>query len=337
MQAQHGNELTTQDDKNQQVKKHHDHLKGRTKERIIQLKNCVFPIQEIDSQAKSQSFQRQIFSSGDSWSDEEDDTVSALMAATSNYWGRPDELVSSFGTCHSIPGPYGPTLPASGDYSAYGMWTERNQGRVTSGGSSGRDPSHCIAAALTYTTQFVNLVAYYLDLRLPHRLSYTEFANGDLATKFNRKVAKLNANIVHLCASQGIAPTFLHPRQTISNLLLLFDPEHADLGRRGPFEVSIQLAKSMEDSIEKDLVIFEEDRSESDSDWNDSFPSDWENVQRGAIEEFSLQEMTNQSYCQSVSTYQTDSFARSRNATTASMMTGGLVSSVTSFFRGWRK
>lgn len=67
--------------------------------------------------------QFRIFNSNDSWSDEEDDTVSALMAATSNYWGRPDELVSSFGTCHSIPGPHGPTLPASGDYSAYAMWS----------------------------------------------------------------------------------------------------------------------------------------------------------------------------------------------------------------------
>jgi len=65
-----------------------------------------------------------IFCSGDTWSDEEDDTVSALMAATSNYWGKPDELVSSFGTCHSIPCPHGPTLPASGDYSAFGMWSK---------------------------------------------------------------------------------------------------------------------------------------------------------------------------------------------------------------------
>lgn len=35
-----------------------------------------------------------------------------------------------------------------------------------------RNPAHCIASGLTYATQFVNLIAYYLDLRLPHRLSY---------------------------------------------------------------------------------------------------------------------------------------------------------------------
>lgn len=163
---------------------------------------------------------------------------------------------------------------------------------------------------------------------------------ADLTNKFNRKVAKLNANIVHLCASQGIPPSFLQPRKTIPNLLLLFDPNNADLGRRGPFEVSFQLAKSMEDSIEKDLVIFDEDRSESDSDFNDSFPSDWENVQRGALlEEYGLHEMTSQqSYCQQSVVNPYDSFARSRmnNANTQSI-SGGLVSSVTSFFRGWRK
>lgn len=81
----------------------------------------------------------------------------------------------------------------------------------------------------------------------------SEFRNGDLVNgKFNKKVAKLNANVIHLCSSQGIHlllllfiysfcklffdskgihATSLQPRKTISNLLLLFDPEQADLGR----------------------------------------------------------------------------------------------------------
>jgi len=109
--------------------------------------------------------------------------------------------------------------------------------------------------------------------------------------------------------------------------------------RRGPFEVGSQLAKSMEESIEKDLVIYEEDSSESEADWSDSnFPSDWENVQRGTItEEMSAQNMTahnNQSYSQSMSPsspthYQSESFTRSRAS-----ISGGLMSSVISFFKG---
>jgi len=126
-----------------------------------------------------------------------------------------------------------------------------------------RNPAQTIVAALVFTTQLVNIIAFYLDLRLPHRLSYrcgkltlfcrfygknmaigelfkyyfivfssSEFSNGDLVgKKFNRKVAKLNANIIHLCSSQNVGPSYLYPRQTLPNLLYIFEPDFADLGR----------------------------------------------------------------------------------------------------------
>lgn len=89
----------------------------------------------------------------------------------------------------------------------------------------------------------------------------------------------------------------------------------------------------MEQSIEKDLVIFEEDSSESETDWSDSnFPSDWENVQRGTItEEISAENMVarnNQSYFQSSYQQQSDIFLRSRTNVSSG---GGIISSVTSF------
>jgi beclin 1-associated autophagy-related key regulator len=63
-------------------------------------------------------------------------------------------------------------------------------------------------------------------------LFHSEFTIGDLmGGKFNRKVAKLNANVIHLCASQGIPPNFIQPRRTIPNLLLLFDDALSELGR----------------------------------------------------------------------------------------------------------
>ncbi|CAG7718466.1 unnamed protein product [Allacma fusca] len=276
-------------------------------------------------------------SSNDSWSDEDDDTVRSLIAATSTRTGggySPNDLTCKFGLSHSISGALGPALPISGDYSAYNTYTEGVH--TGSGSSQVRNPAHVISAGLTFLTQFVNMISYYLDLRLPHRLSYSEFSVGCLANrKFNRKVAKLNANIVHLCTSQGVPASYLQPRKTISNLLLLFDSSLVgvcQLGTRGPFEVAIQLARSMEESMEKDLVIYEEDSSESDNEYNDYFPSDWETVHRGSItEEMSqLQYMTRQpSYMQSVDS---DSFIRSR---TSSSIAGNLVSSVTSFFRGW--
>lgn len=172
--------------------------------------------------------------------------------------------------------------------------------------------------------------------------------------------------MIHLCSSQGIHATSLQPRKTISNLLLLFDPEQADLGRlvklciktkykplfvqhpviyhffpvcrRGPFEVASQLAKSMEDSIEKDLVIYEEPgNSDSDPDWNDStFPSDWETINQAAIcEEFSLQEMKAAECASPTLSFTSGSIYRS--SSNNSLSGTGLFSSVTSFFRGWNK
>ena len=61
-------------------------------------------------------------SSNDGWSDEEDDTVRSLMAATSKKGGggcSPTDMSSTFGLGHSIAGVLGPSLPVSGDYSAY--------------------------------------------------------------------------------------------------------------------------------------------------------------------------------------------------------------------------
>ncbi len=65
-------------------------------------------------------------SSRDLWDEEEDDdTVAALMAATSHYGERSDEFSNAVGATHAIPAPHGPTLPESGDYSAYVEWSKR--------------------------------------------------------------------------------------------------------------------------------------------------------------------------------------------------------------------
>lgn len=134
----------------------------------------------------------------------------------------------------------------------------------------------------------------------------------------------------------------------MANLLLLFDPEQAELGSRGPFEVASQLAKSMEDSIEKDLVIFpsQEETEETSSEAEDWVPSDWETINRAAVaEEWGVLEMAkaaaesptaNTSY---FGQFGSSSIYRSGSAN--SLGSGGtnhgLLSSVTSFFRGWGK
>jgi len=62
--------------------------------------------------------------------DEDDDTVSALMAATSQYGGKlegviPPNMNTIESFHYAIPAPHGPTLPANGDYSLYTEWGER--------------------------------------------------------------------------------------------------------------------------------------------------------------------------------------------------------------------
>ena len=101
-----------------------------------------------------------------------------------------------------------------------------------------RNPKHRICAALAYITQMINIIAFYLDVRLPKRLLYrfdlylqlilifffliSEFFLNDLnECQFGQKVAKLNINIIYLCVSQNIDTELLSPRFTVKNLLHL--------------------------------------------------------------------------------------------------------------------
>lgn len=38
--------------------------------------------------------------------------------------------------------------------------------------NSMHNPAYNISAALTYTTQLVNVIAYYVNVKLPYKLSY---------------------------------------------------------------------------------------------------------------------------------------------------------------------
>lgn len=49
--------------------------------------------------------------------------------------------------------------------------------------------------------------------------------------QFSRRVARLNANILHLCFSQNTNLNCLRPSETIHNILQLIDSENTDLGR----------------------------------------------------------------------------------------------------------
>ncbi|XP_035206014.1 beclin 1-associated autophagy-related key regulator-like [Stegodyphus dumicola] len=164
-----------------------------------------------------------------------------------------------------------PCIPSNGDYSAYIDWcSSRIQGISRNSLSrSDRhqfDAAYGISAALAYTAQLVGILALYLDAHVPKRSSFSEFC-GHITSKkkFLHKVAKLNANIIHLCLAQGVDISNINAHQTISNLLLIFDPEARERQRCSPLEEE-SLVESIEMSISRDLLPIDE----SDSDDTES-------------------------------------------------------------------
>lgn len=87
-----------------------------------------------------------------------------------------------------------PTLPATGDYSAYSLWgmcisfqycmyniyrykyiclvaTNKDSVPGANKENAMHNPTYNISAALTYATQLVNVLAYYVNVKLPYKLT----------------------------------------------------------------------------------------------------------------------------------------------------------------------
>lgn len=111
----------------------------------------------------------------------------------------------------------------------------QNKDSVAAGSTSiavEHNPAYRISAALTYTAQLVHVLAFYLDIRLPYKMLYSDFCSSDMnKMQFSRRVARLNANILHLCFSQNTNLCSLRPSETLHNILQLLDTENTDLGR----------------------------------------------------------------------------------------------------------
>lgn len=97
-----------------------------------------------------------------------------------------------------------------------------------------------ILAGLTFTVQFVNLIAFYLNIVLPYNIPHkwewfnwgrftgcgflndsnlSKFSTQSLSDdQFQNAVAKLNTNIVYLSINQHIPVTNLLPKHTLENL-----------------------------------------------------------------------------------------------------------------------
>lgn len=86
--------------------------------------------------------------------------------------------------------------------------------------------------ALSHVTQVCHLLAYYFGVRLPKKVAHSDFINNDLDIKlFAGRIARLHANVLYLCTSQGLAPIHLRHANPLARLSTLLDPNVCDLGR----------------------------------------------------------------------------------------------------------
>lgn len=240
-------------------------LRQLKRDHVDKLVKFIFPISQAISNRSS-------FSSSDG---ESKNTINEISEATRTAYVRGKWILQdSFGEIQHII--VAPALPGNGNYSAYNDWatvTPATDVSVVGGtGKAGEDasknvasrnPAHTIAAALTYTSQLVQIMCFYLDIRLPYKLAYSDFCTTALSeAQFNRKVARLNANILYLCYTQGCRLNELRPTHTLENLQKLMNPTHANLGRLAPMDRNFCLNELADSALTQHLGAGED----SDSD-----------------------------------------------------------------------
>ncbi|XP_037799082.1 beclin 1-associated autophagy-related key regulator-like isoform X1 [Penaeus monodon] len=251
-------------DKREQLAISEAQLKGVVRGNIRQLTRYIFPITEVQPARSVDTDPEHL------------DTVSAIAEASQTTYvrGRWVYTDTSHETQYRI---VHPMLPGSGDYSAYNLLSVgASGGECEEGDGEERSGGYSICAGLTYLTQLVNTLAFYLDVTLPKKLCYSEFCRNELGEQqFARRVARLNTNIIYLCLSQNVPAKLLRPTHSMPNLLALLDTQIADLGRQGSFEIAESLLESMEDGMEDDNAEGSDSEEEEDT---DTLSAEWETV-----------------------------------------------------------
>lgn len=146
-----------------------EELKQVIRKNIQKLIKFIFPLSHTISRGETNDGSRTSLRS-------DSDTMNALAEATHTAYVRGRWVLqdSQSELQHVI---VAPSLPGSGDYSAYNDWVEKTKDGVpnSSGSTETWTSTNCayrISAALTYTTQLVHLLSFFLDVRLPYRLNY---------------------------------------------------------------------------------------------------------------------------------------------------------------------
>lgn len=107
------------------------------------------------------------------------ETVNALSEATRTAYVRGCWVLQD--SCSDLQHVIvAPSLPGNGDYSAYNEWVVTNKDGVPNSSTgtnntlsnTSTNNAYRISAALTYTCQLVNILAFYMDIKLPYKFFY---------------------------------------------------------------------------------------------------------------------------------------------------------------------
>ncbi|KAH8346791.1 hypothetical protein KR084_011954 [Drosophila pseudotakahashii] len=249
-----------------------DSIKQAARRSIQQLVTYVFPIAEVvlkEEQQRRASVERS----------EEAETIAALADAKNTSYIRGKWVFHGSGISEVQYRIVGPSLPANGDYTAYLDWLADNKDDVPKATANEITPSrfeaYRIVGGLTYTAQLTQLLSFYLNVRLPHKIAYGDFCRKLLnEEQFRRKISRLNSNIMYLAYTQQVKLRALIEQHTLENLLAILDLERSDLGRFGHLDVTnAPLMKSVDS-----LLIGIETATESESEDENSLRMDWEAV-----------------------------------------------------------
>ncbi|XP_077297791.1 autophagy related protein 14 isoform X2 [Arctopsyche grandis] len=155
------------------------------------------------------------------------------------------------------------SLPLDGDYSSYCHWVSSNTGLVGSTSNAGnpetvsQNPAYRISAALSYSAQLIRLLAFYLDVRLPFNLTYSDLCSCELEERrFKTQVWKIQN-----CAAVLIRSISYNTRNKFR--FVLREPPLHMLLRMCP----LQPRRDYEESDWNDIFVFDENELTSKGLW----------------------------------------------------------------------
>lgn len=263
-----------------------DQLKNARRAHIDKLVKFIFPMSEQMVRSSSLLGLQSRKASNESLQPETIKEIAEAMLASTyvkNRWKQ--ESLSDLLNKEFII--VAPSLPSNGNYQEYCDWIQSNKegsmnsGMATAGasepGNAANNHAYRIAAALTYIAQLAHGLSFFLDVRLPHKVAYNDFCTMGLnEPQFRKKVARLNLNIVYLCYTQNLSMKSIQPARTMENIFTLLDIRNVDLGRTGPVLDTSQ--RSVDSIMQSFTDIFDDERSDTDDDSEDTMHKDWENV-----------------------------------------------------------